>query len=150
MNSFTGIFQQRFKLPMLPSYIDSSPHPPPPLCHQILKSPPPMFLTPVGNPVGFSENVNQHCKYELQFNTLCTTLLGTKVIHHVTNTTTFQMKWSSTTHSPLLLLNTCCNLILKTLWSSDSNQITVPYSTSVNPFGVRSPLLRAVVSNYFL
>ena len=48
MNSFTGIFRQHFKPPMLPPCIDLSPPP----SRQILKSPSsPMFSTPVGNPV---------------------------------------------------------------------------------------------------
>ena len=45
MNSFTGIFQQHFKPLKLPPCIDLSPPKP------IFEEPPPMFSTPVGNPV---------------------------------------------------------------------------------------------------
>ena len=44
-NSLTDIFDSILRLPMLPPCIDLSPH-----RHQILKSPHPMFSTPVGNP----------------------------------------------------------------------------------------------------
>ena len=59
--SFTGIFRQHFKPPMLPHCIDFSPP------HQILKIPP-MFSTPVGNPALVSSRNKPKLLYIYQCN----------------------------------------------------------------------------------
>ena len=56
MNSFTGIFQHRLKPPILPPVLTHAPY-------QILKSPPPMFSAPVGNPESYF--MGRRCLFSL-------------------------------------------------------------------------------------
>ena len=111
MNSFTGIFQQCFKPPTHapPMYWLKSPHPHG--CrnmgggllkiwwvHQILKSFPPMFLTPVGN----SDIYKYIYNFMASFYRLGWT--ASRLHRH------YELRGDSLSHP--LVLNSCMNLVI--------------------------------------
>ena len=92
MNSFTGIFWQHFKPPMLPPCIDLNTPPPP---HQILKSPPPPHvLSTCGKPCYFIMSYSHIHNYLRNMNhfRFCHHLSVTFCLHLIVSMTSLSKK----------------------------------------------------------